>query len=456
MLFNVYLFYGLVFFTIGCVISFRNFKFSKLAIASALPALALFGITHAFHEWSELYFILYGDSLPQEWGIPIEILRILKLLGSFLALVWFAWLMLNILSQTHKRWLSALIPGLLCLYGAATLVHIVVLPTHESLLLSAKLTRWIFGLMSGGLAGIAMILYGKHLGKHNHPGANAFAYCGMSLLAYALAAGLLSSSMGLWVPIVRTLCALALLLSLLQALRVFEQEYHDQIQDQQKRVMRTEKLRAIGELASGIAHEIKTPLSYATLSCDLLERQLESEHQGHRQLQRIRHGLERANHISQEVLNFARHQGEHQTIELGSVIRSAIELIHHPLREFQLRLSIEPNLNLTGNPIKLEEVIINLMNNAIDACTDSKRITLKAWQDTSTIHLSIEDSGGGMPDSQLPQAMSPFFTTKPQGQGTGLGLAICQQIIQQHQGDISLCNGQQGLLATISLPRSDP
>ncbi|MCD8558497.1 MAG: hypothetical protein LRY75_06650 [Shewanella xiamenensis] len=101
-IFNIYLFYGLVFFTIGCAIVFRNLKFSQLAIASALPALAAFGFIHSFHEWSELYFLLQKNHLSDEWSLNIQLFRIIKLLVSFLALMWFAWKMLEILAISQR------------------------------------------------------------------------------------------------------------------------------------------------------------------------------------------------------------------------------------------------------------------------------------------------------------------------------------------------------------------
>ncbi|WP_028108019.1 sensor histidine kinase [Ferrimonas futtsuensis] len=453
-LFNVYLFYGLVFFTIGCVISFRNLKVSKLAIASALPALALFGFTHAFHEWSELYLKLWNGTLNHEWWVWIKLMRIAKLLISFLALVWFAWKMLDILTAPHRRWLGYLVPGLLTLYLIATLVHLTIFPIEESLLLSVQLTRWIFGLAGGCLAGIAMIYYARELSALHHQGAHPFAWAGVALIAYAIAAGLLSSTWGIWVPIVRMLCAFGLLVSLLKALKLFDLEYQEQIEEQQRRIMRGEKLRAMGELASGIAHEIKTPLSYATLSCDLLERQLGDDPEPRRQLDRIRHGLNRASHISQEVLHFARNSSEHRLVRIGNVVDSALGLMQHRLKSFDVELDLQEGLLVEGDSVKLEEVIINLVNNAIDASGDERRLRLSAQEYRDQVRVTIEDWGKGMSTEQLSQAMSPFFTTKPQGRGTGLGLAICQQIIQQHQGELVLSNKAPGLEASFTLPRS--
>ncbi|BDY07011.1 HAMP domain-containing sensor histidine kinase [Ferrimonas sp. YFM] len=456
LLFNVYLFYGLVFFTIGCVISFRNLKFSKLTIASALPALALFGFMHAFHEWSEMFLKLTDNEFGSLWGIQVELLRITKLLISFLALVGFAWQMLEILAAPQRRWLRYLVPGLLLVYLSATLVHLAIFPAEHSLALSVNLTRWIFGLAGGSLAGAAMIYYSRELSATHHQGAQAFAYCGLALIAYALAAGVLSSDWGIWVPIVRMLCAAGLLLGLVQALKLFDQEYLQLVEEQQRRIMRSEKLRAMGELASGIAHEIKTPLSYATLSCDLLERQLDEAPEPRRQLDRIRHGLHRASHISQEVLHFARQHSEPSRVNLQQITESALDLMQHRLKGFKLKCAFEGDLFVDGDPVKLEEVVINLVNNAMDASEPGGVLSLTLQQHGDRVRFALRDHGSGIHAEQLHQAMSPFFTTKPQGQGTGLGLAICQQIVQQHQGELVLANKAPGLEASFTLPRSAP
>lgn len=270
-IFNIYLFYGLVFFTIGCAIVFRNLKFSQLAIASALPALAAFGFIHGFHEWSELYFLLQQNHLSDEWSLNIQLFRIIKLLLSFLALMWFAWKMLEILAISQRYWLRWLVPILLIFYFVTIFTHWIVLPIEDYLYISTLITRWVFGLLGGSLAGAAVIFYGKELKAEGHQGAHFFSYTGWALICYAFAAGLLTTKWGIWVPLVRTLCGAAILIFLFKSLKIFDVEYLEQVNQQQRRIMLGEKMRAIGELTSGIAHEIKTPLSYATLGCDLLE-----------------------------------------------------------------------------------------------------------------------------------------------------------------------------------------
>ncbi|MBY5992445.1 sensor histidine kinase [Ferrimonas balearica] len=451
--FNIYLFYGLVFFTIGCVIAFRNLRLSQLAIASALPALAAFGFIHAFHEWSELYIQLMAPHTPMLWWSEMKILRVLKLWFSFLAMAWFAWKMLVITGLARKPWALAS----LAVAQAVFVLHLVasfpLMELDAFLKLAAQLTRWIFGLGASAVAGLAMIYYARQQYQERQLAGHYFGYCGLALIAYGLAAGLLSSQAGLWVPALRTLCAFAILVTLYQALKIFDKEREAQIEAQQRQLFRGEKMRAMGELASGIAHEIKTPLSYATLGCDLLDKQLPNEGPHQRQIARIRKGLDRATHISQEVLHFARQSEQPDRVfPLEPVIQSALELMGHRLKGFTVHRSLAPNLQVSGDPVKLEEVLINLISNAIDASGDQKRLEIHTEAAGERIRIQVRDYGSGVPEAKQAEILRPFFTTKDNG--TGLGLAISQQIVQQHQGELSLHNWLHGLCVTIHLPRS--
>ncbi len=453
LVFNIYLFYGLVFFTIGSVIAFRNLRLSQLAIASALPALAAFGFVHAFHEWSELYLQLMGPYTPMIWYSEMKILRVLKLWVSFLALAWFAWKMLVITDFARKPWALA---GLALAQGAF-LMHLAasypLMPLDDFLRLAATLIRWIFGLGASVVAGLGMIYYARQQYRERRLAGHYFGYCGVALIAYGLAAGLLSTKAGLWVPVLRTLCAFAILVTLYQALKIFDREREAQIEAQQRQLLLGEKMRAMGELASGIAHEIKTPLSYATLGVDLLEKQLPAEERLQHQLNRIRKGLDRATHIAQEVLHFARRSPQPmQPVALDKVIHSALELMGHRLKPFTIHRNLAPQLTVVGDPVKLEEVLINLLSNAIDASREERRLEIHSEAMGDRVLLHIRDYGGGIPEAQQSACLRPFHTTKPNG--TGLGLAISQQIIQQHQGELSLHNWLHGLCVTITLPRS--
>ncbi|MBW3164739.1 sensor histidine kinase [Ferrimonas balearica] len=455
LVFNIYLFYGLVFFTIGCVIAFRNLRLSQLAIASALPALAAFGFIHAFHEWSELYIQLMEPYKPMLWYSEMKLARVVKLWVSFLALAWFAWKMLVVTGIARKPWSLAS----LALAQGVFVLHLVasypMMPLDDFLRLAATLIRWIFGLGASLVAGLAMIYYARQQYQQRRLAGHYFGYCGVALIAYGFAAGLLSTSAGLWVPMLRTLCAAAILITLYQALKIFDREREDQIENQQRQLLLGEKMRAMGELASGIAHEIKTPLSYATLGVDLLEKQLPEQPQHQRQLGRIRKGLDRATYIAQEVLHFARPSAQpYQPVAIDSVIRSTLELMGHRLKTFTVHRNLAPQLYVVGDPVKLEEVLINLIGNAIDASTQEQRLEIHSEAVGDRAIIRIRDHGGGIADDQQSACLRPFHTTKTNG--TGLGLAISQQIIQQHQGELTLHNWLYGLCVTINLPRSLP
>ncbi|MBY6186521.1 GHKL domain-containing protein [Marinobacter hydrocarbonoclasticus] len=453
LVFNIYLFYGLVFFTIGCVIAFRNLRLSQLAIASALPALAAFGFIHAFHEWSELYIQLMGPYTPMLWYSEMKILRVLKLWFSFLALGWFAWKMLVITGIARKPWALASLAVAQGVFVLHLIASYPLMPLDAYLRLAATLIRWIFGLGASAVAGMAMIYYARQQYQQRRLAGHYFGYCGLALIAYGMAAGLLSSHWGLWVPLLRTLCAFAILVTLYQALKIFDKEREAQIEAQQRQLFRGEKMRAMGELASGIAHEIKTPLSYATLGMDMLEKQLPEPGDHQRQLSRIRKGLDRATYIAQEVLHFA-HPSDRpfQPVKVDDVIHSTLELMGHQLKTFTVHRNLSPELKVVGNPVKLEEVLINLIGNAIDASTDDRQLEIHAEAHGDKAVIRIRDHGSGIPEAEQSASLRPFHTTKPNG--TGLGLAISQQIVQQHHGELTLHNWVHGLCVTLTLPRS--
>ncbi|SHH93939.1 sensor histidine kinase [Ferrimonas marina] len=452
LIFNIYLFYGLAFFAIGSVIAFQNLRFSQLPIATALPALALFGFTHAFHEWAELYLELLAPYKSLSWLREMAVLRTIKLWLSFVALTWFAWLMLGLIRFPLRHWVRTGTYGLFLLFGLHVLFSAFYLNQDHYLDTVNLLTRLIFGLGASVVAGAALILYARQHRAESDLSAVYFGYCGIALIAYGLAAGLLKTEWSLWVPVTRTFCALAVLVTLFRALKIFDRERELQIQAQQRQLYRGEKMRAMGELASGIAHEIKTPLSYAQLSCDLLQKRWCPDAPERKQLDRVQRGLQRAAHISQEVLQFSRQQpAQMQTVQLSEVVHSALDLMAHRLKPFTVACRLDPSLRIQGDRIKLEEVLINLLQNAIDASEQEKSLEIHSWARGDRVLLQVLDHGSGIDPTQLKRVLQPFYTTKDNG--TGLGLAISQQIIHEHQGELTLDNWMKGLRVTINLPR---
>ncbi|MBL4816423.1 MAG: histidine kinase [Shewanella sp.] len=439
--FNIYLFYGLVFFSIGCVVVFRNFKYSQLSISPILWALALFSFSHAFHEWSELYVILFSDEIYQGYETLIKWLRLIKLSLSYAGLMIFAWLLFGI-----SDWLGAKL-------GQLVIAVIVIIYTSGMIFFSsgyylsadtfaeaALYTRWLLGFGSASLAAIGISLYGYHLQKADHEYGHYFVATGVGLFIYGVLSGLVPTDFHHSVPVFRTLAAGLILFTLHRALKVFDIEKELATEAKLKRAIEADKYKAIGHLAMGIAHEINNPLASSNLALDLLERRLPEENLALVEyLDRARLGIERASEISKELLTYARpNEGKAEVVPLQQVIDGAIQLLAHKAKAYHLRISCGSELTLYGHKVKLEELMINLINNAMDATEPGGNIEIIAHGETDYIYLSIRDWGEGMDSKTLERATELFYSTKSIGQGTGLGLAICEQILSAHQGKMNI------------------
>ncbi|WP_104034021.1 sensor histidine kinase [Vibrio jasicida] len=458
LIFKIYLFYGLAFFAIFFAILFRDLRKSRIAIASALPILALFGFIHGFHEWSELYLVMYEHEFALTKGI--ETFKVFKLWFSFIALGAFAWKMLDL---TDWKYVKAIKYGALTVLTLFVISLIVRFGSNEYAIYihnTANQVRWIFGLGSGAISGLAMMSYANILEKEGHGASLPFQLTGLSLFTYGICAGVLTSDLGLWVLVVRTICAICILCTLWIALRVFDDEKNKQLESNIQQSQQDAKLKELGELTSAVAHEIKTPLSSATMSCDLLEKHLPDNEASHRHLTRIRQGLERAAEISHEVLNYAHHKPiKRKAVCLNTVLKNALSLNQYRLEGFLVSQSLDESLQVLGDEGQLEEVVTNIIGNAIDASQEHKQLYIETYQDKLVAILSISDWGTGMPHDKIAKAKTPFYTTKPRGEGTGMGLAISNQIILQHGGELHLRNSKKsdhitGLTVEIRLPRN--
>ena len=211
-------------------------------------------------------------------------------------------------------------------------------------------------------------------------------------------------------------------------------------------LVQSEKLAAVGQLVSGVAHELNNPLtSIAGLSEFLLEqKELGKKDRGH--LQVIQEQAERAGRIVRNLLTFARKgSAERIPVDLNDVIRRTLALTAYELKLKDVTLERELSGALPevfGDRHGLQQVVLNLVTNAAHAVADNPRerpreITVSTWFD-GQVHLRVADTGPGISDETAQSIFTPFFTTKEPGKGTGLGLSITYSIVESHGGQISL------------------
>jgi two-component system NtrC family sensor kinase len=211
-------------------------------------------------------------------------------------------------------------------------------------------------------------------------------------------------------------------------------------------LVQSEKLAAVGQLVSGVAHELNNPLtSIAGLSEFLLEqKELGKKDRGH--LQVIQEQAERAGRIVRNLLTFARKgSAERVPVDLNDVIRRTLSLTAYDLKLQDIAVERELSGALPdvfGDRHGLQQVVLNLVTNAAHAVAENPRerrreITVSTWFD-GLVHLRVADTGPGIPDEIVQSVFTPFFTTKEPGKGTGLGLSITYSIVESHGGQITL------------------
>ena len=224
----------------------------------------------------------------------------------------------------------------------------------------------------------------------------------------------------------------------------------------QAKLMHTEKMAAVGQLVSGVAHEVNNPLTAILGFADLLLENPELNDQVKDDLQVIVQESQRTREIVQNLLSFARQTPpEKQLVDLNQVLRRTIALRSYDLANHGIELIEEFDSNLpevVGDAHQLQQVFLNILNNACDAVQETGRrgrIVIVTEFSAGLVEVRFRDNGTGIKNPE--RIFDPFFTTKEVGKGTGLGLSICYGIVREHSGEIVCLNNRESEGATFAI-----
>jgi len=263
------------------------------------------------------------------------------------------------------------------------------------------------------------------------------------------------------------------------------QERMEDLKHNQQTLIQSEKMASVGTLAAGIAHEINNPLGYSISNLCMLQEYVKdikfcndkilndpnvSEHTKScltdtdytyvladlDDLTAVTlNGLKTAKNIVADLRGFAHSKdGEFCAIDINEGLKTTLNVVNSQLKNHcQIKLDLNSLPEVHGNIGKLNQVFMNIILNASQACDDDGIIEICTYSNNGTACIEIADNGKGIEDEHLSDIFLPFFTTKPVGQGTGLGLSISYKIIkEEHQGALTVDSSPNGTKFKISLP----
>ncbi len=220
-----------------------------------------------------------------------------------------------------------------------------------------------------------------------------------------------------------------------------------------------EKMAAIGRLAGGVAHEVNNPLQAILSFVQLAQRPQVPPDKMERYLEVIREAALRCRDIVQSLRSFSRREpiGERSEVDLTALCAKTIQLFRSVIdRDIAWEPLSAERILCFGNANQLHQVLVNLIQNAVDATAKGGHVRIAAYRDDGDAMIIVEDDGPGVPDHDRVKIFEPFFTTKPEGVGTGLGLSISSRIVQGHGGRLTVGTSPLGgARFEVRVPRGD-
>jgi two-component system NtrC family sensor kinase len=223
---------------------------------------------------------------------------------------------------------------------------------------------------------------------------------------------------------------------------------YEDLRRTQEQLLQSEKMSAVGQLISGVAHELNNPLTAILGYAQLLEG-ADLDHRSADYVRKLFKQAQRTHRVVQNLLSFARQRKpQKQEVDLRKVLEEALTLREYDLKvnNVSLERDIPEDLpSVVGDPHQLEQVFLNIVNNALDAIVEASGsgvLKVRVFQKDAYVCVEFDDSGPGIKDPS--RIFDPFYTTKSIGKGTGLGLSICYGIVKEHGGEIVARNREEG------------
>ncbi|WP_238119872.1 sensor histidine kinase [Xanthobacter sp. NFM-26] len=259
---------------------------------------------------------------------------------------------------------------------------------------------------------------------------------------------------------------------------------HEHLKRTQQQLVHAEKMASLGRLVAGVAHELNNPISFVYGNAHALKRYVDrlmryldavpaegaaataarAELRVDRALADIPsalagmlEGAERVRDIVADLRRFSSDQrGAREPFDLAAVVRSAVDWVaKSQMPDLEVQVALPDDFETIGHPGHIHQVVMNLVQNAVDAMEgqSAPRLDISGSRTADRLVQEVRDSGTGIPTEVVDRVFDPFFTTKPVGKGTGLGLSICYRIVAEHEGRLTVENAAGGgAVATLALP----
>jgi signal transduction histidine kinase len=234
-----------------------------------------------------------------------------------------------------------------------------------------------------------------------------------------------------------------------------------ELKETQEDLIQAEKLSSLGQLAASIAHEVNNPLSGVLVYTQLLNKKITNDNftkeTALNYLTKMEAELNRSTKLVRNLLDFARQSPPAlRETDVNEIIKRALELVSHSAQilNIEVRRQLDRSIpKLMADPDQIQQVIINLILNAVQAMPKGGKLTLRTSEEKNQVRIDVEDTGVGISQENMNRLFTPFFTTKKEVKGVGLGLAVSYGIVQRHRGKISVKSKEgEGTIFSVYLP----